>query len=343
MEARKQVILENAIQHYISTGEPVGSKVLAQSPQLQVSSATIRNELNELEKEGFLTQPHTSSGRVPTDKGYRYYVDEIATQSALSVDQQGLLKAQLQEVGNNVNTVLGQISDVLSTVVDYTTIVLTPAIYQETLKMVHMILVDLDKVLVVLLNMSGINSEFVLTLQDRMDQDDLNQISTVLTQKLRGKSLNQVSQNELAEFVAELPQIKPLLGDLVQALDALKKDHRNQQQVLTKGVGKLLKLPEFHNIELTQKVLATLEENRVLSELLGEYMNSGQCQVVIGQENKVAALQECSLVVSPLSVDQETVGLVGVLGPRRMSYAVVVPMVQHITSMVSEYLSRNRA
>lgn len=339
MDTRKQTILDHAISRYIQTAEPVGSKVLAENSSLQVSPATIRHELNELEKEGYLVQPHTSSGRVPTDKGYRFYVDSLDAQ-AVGFSYQGEVQTQLRQVGKNVHDVLGHISDIMHSLIDYTTIVLTPDIFQETLKVAHLILVDIDKVLVVLLHATGINSEFLLRIQDRIDQEDLNKISRLITEKLSGQPVFELSDETLQEMVRQIPQVSHVLIALQHELQHLAKAHRSpRNQVHTKGVGKLLKLPEFRNVELTQKVLTSLEESKILAAVLSEYLNSMPSQVVIGQENKIEGLQDCSLVLSPCTVESSPIGLIAVLGPTRMDYSTVVPMVNHLTHMISTYLS----
>lgn len=339
MDERQKTILNATVSHYISTAEPVGSQVLSEQYGFSLSSATLRNELNKLEQEGYLTHLHTSSGRVPTDKGYRNFVDLLA-QNADNLPQHQL-KKDIRFIGQSIQDVLGQISDMMSSLIDYTTIILTPDIYIEALKVAHLILVDLDKVLVVLLHSAGVNTEFLVKIQDKIDQDDLNKISKLITHKLEGKSIYAMDPQFISTVGEELPRLAPLLKELCQAIRQLSKSHAENRKLVTKGMSNMLKLPEFRNIELTQKVLSTLEESKVLAGVLSEYLADPQCQVVIGTENKMDALKECSMVLSPFSVDSEPVGMIGILGPRRMSYPVVVPMLQSVTEKVNAYLNQN--
>ncbi len=341
MEDRKKAILEEAICRYIETAEPVGSKLLAENTALNVSSATIRNELSELERDGYLAQPHTSSGRVPTDKGYRFYVDTMGQGGGLTTAQQQLVLARLRAVGNNIQEVLYQVTEILNSLIDYTTIVLTPDIYQETLKFAQLILVDMDKILVVLLNSAGVNSEFLLHFQDKIDQEDLNKVSRLITEKLEGKPVTSISEATLEELARDLPKLTSLLSALAKAMKSLRHSHQQSQRLVTKGMGKLLKLPEFRNIELTQRVVTTLEENKVLAAILGEHLSEKTSRVVIGQENKMVDLQDCSLVMAPCVVSDDALGIIGVLGPRRMAYSQIIPMVDQISGMVGDYLSKN--
>ncbi len=338
MDERKKAILDDVVNLYIERAEPVGSKLLCEHTSMSLSSATIRHELSELEKEGYLIQPHTSAGRVPTDKGYRFYVDRLTdTGQGLTLTQQQLFHAQLGQAGHTIQGVLDQISDMLHSLIDYTTIVLTPTIYQETLKVAHLLLVDLDKVLVVLLNSAGVNSEFLLSISHRIDQEDLNKISQLLTQKLSGQAISSITPEMLADFSHDLPQVSALLETFGLALQQLSVHQKDKRNLVTKGVGNLLKLPEFQNIELTQKVLTALEETKVLSAVLSEYCNQPHSQVFIGQEHSLSGLQDCSLVLAQCAVSPDQIGIIGVIGPRRMNYATVMPMMDHITTMINTY------
>ncbi len=335
---RQKTILEATVTDFIETAEPVGSKSLIEAKGFSLSSATIRNDLSELEDKGYLTHVHTSSGRVPTDKGYRMYVDSLMTLQKLPPEQRQILNKQLAMIGNNVSDVLAQLTDVVSSLMDYTTLVLTPDIWRETLKVVHLVLLDLDKVLVVLLSSAGVNQEFVMSLEG-LAQADLDRLSRLLTQKLEGKAAYQLTEDLFAELVSELPHFKIALTQLGTEIKRLVQSHKSRK-LMSKGTSKMLRLPEFKNVEVTQKVLETLEESKVLCHLLDRYMNPSTSQkTLIGEETQVENLKECSLVFTPVMRDDEPVALVGVLGPKRMMYPVVVPMIDRIGRMVSHSLT----
>ena len=338
MEQRKQLILESTISHYISTAEPVSSKVLSEVYGINVSSATIRNELHELEKEGYLDQPHTSSGRIPTDKGYRFFVNDLMPKEFQTVISPAVA-LKLQSIGKGIEDTLIEVSDILSSLINYTTIVLTPDVYQETLKVAHLILVDLVRVLVVLLNSAGINSEFLVHIQERLTQDQLNRLSELLTRKLGGKPFHTFNPQIWEEIVQELPDLRHVIGDLGQSIQRLIEQQVQHERLLTKGFSNMIKLPEFKNIELTQKVLTTLEESKALVAILNESLRLTTSNVSIGSEIDHNNLQECSLISSPYKIDNEPAGVIGVLGPKRMNYSLIVPMVSEISQMVSRYLS----
>ena len=171
---REQRILEATISHYIESGEPVGSKTLSSNDNFDVSAATIRNELAKLEHKGYLSQVHTSSGRIPTDLGYRTYVDTLMKVQNPSADQIQELRCLFNSIGHNVHDVLNHLSSIMSGLIDYTTLVVTPTIFQETLKVAHLVLLDIDRILVVLLNSSGLNKEILLNIDHDLTQDQLN-------------------------------------------------------------------------------------------------------------------------------------------------------------------------
>ena len=257
MEKRKKQVLTATIDHHIRTGEPVGSRYLVQTKGLSVSSATIRQDLNGLEKEGYLTQVHTSSGRVPTDKGYRLYVDVLMQANQLTRQQELTLVQFLEGMQHRVDDVLENISQVVSSLFDYTTIVLTPKIYQETLKVVQFISLDVNRVLVVLLNSVGVNAEVLLEVPYEGNQEDLNKISQYITEKLQGKSVAAFDEALLEHTIVVLPQYKAVLDQLKSQVSQLKYKQSSGHHLLMNGVSKMLKLPEFQDITYTQKVMAT--------------------------------------------------------------------------------------
>jgi heat-inducible transcriptional repressor len=332
---RKKAILSSTVESYIKTAEPVGSKSL--SSDFGCSSATIRQELADLENEGLLMHLHTSSGRVPTDMGYRYYVDVLMKQNTLSSSDQLALRSVVGALSTNLSDSFSHISQAVASLIDYTIIVLTPDIFIESLKVIHLIMVDLDRIMVVLLHAAGVNKEFLLTIPpDRITQDDLNRISKLLTEKLEGRSLSDLDEATLSDLVRTLPEYHSILVALSQELQKLHSSTRTNRQLVTSGTSKMLKLPEFKNIEFAQKVLSTLEESKVLLDLLSYHQSEDRSKVLIGPEHHVDDLKECSLVVSPFKGN----GALGILGPKRMAYDTIVPLAQSISEMVTAYLSR---
>jgi len=340
MDSRKQTILAATIDQYIQTAEPVGSKALAHNEKINVSSATIRSELGELEEEGYLMQVHTSSGRMPTDLGYREYVNTLMNPVSSAGLESTKLRPMVKLVSDNFSGLLQEITDVMTRLVDYTTIVVTPGIFKDSLRAVHLVLVDMDKVLVVLLNSIGMNQEVLVELEDRVDQEDLNKVSKLLTHKLEGKSVFSLTEDMCSELVSQIPALTDLVKNLQGALDRLRSHHQNNTRLITGGKAKMLKLPEFSNIQLAQKVFEALEEDRVLLNLVQLYLDRDKTNVVIGKENDFRQFNECSVVLAPINLGETGEGAIGLIGPTRMAYSKILPLVQSVSEQVSRYLTQ---
>ena len=335
LSERKKSILAATVESYIKTAEAVGSKSL--TSDFGCSSATIRQELSDLEEEGLLMHLHTSSGRVPTDLGYRYYVDVLMKHHSLSSSDQLALRSAIGTMSENLADTFSHISQAVASLIDYTIIVLTPDIFIESLKVIHLIMVDLDRILVVLLHAAGVNKEFLMQIpSDQVNQDDLNRISKLLTEKLEGRSLSDLNEETLSSMIQVLPEYRSLLMTLGESLQNLQISTQDNRQLLTSGTSKMLKLPEFKNIEFAQKVLSSLEESKVLLKLLSYHHSEEHYRVFIGNEHEVDDLKECSLVVAPFKGN----GALGILGPKRMAYDTIVPLVQNISGIITTYLSR---
>ncbi|MBT5954230.1 heat-inducible transcription repressor HrcA [bacterium] len=338
MEKRQKIILKEAIANYIQSAEPVGSKLLVEKLNFSVSSATVRNELKTLETLGFLKQVYTSSGRIPTDEGYRWYVDFLEESDTLS--PVSAVNTQLEIIAvQKVKTTLNHVAKVMSSLMDYTAIVLTPDIYKMALKVVHMVLLDLNKVLVVLLNNLGDNQEFVFNLRQRMSQDELNKVSQIITAKMEGMPFFESSDLVLRHLVNEFPNYASVFEVLNQEVERLSSFHETRESINVHGVSKMIQLPEFKNVEMTKNVLTELEENRFLTELISSHICREDGRVVIGKEFNNEKLEECSLVISPVKSRGVQAGAIGVLGPKRMKYSYVIPLVKQISDQVQHYIS----
>jgi len=339
---RKKMILKATVNRYIATAEPVGSKSLIDDAHFNVSSATIRQELNELEKDGFLTHVHTSSGRIPTDEGYRFYVNELMTAEPMRAEDHQLVLRQFDQMSSHLETALTQVSTIMSSLIDYTTIVMVPTIFQDALRLVHMVVLDINRVLVLLLHSLGVNHEFVMTLSEDVAQEDLNRLSALLSAKFSGLNIADIQEVFFAEIVSEMPEYKLILDQLSCEINRIRTYHDRSQNLILNGTSKMLKLPEFKNIEFTQQVLSTVEETKVLLGLLNRFASShhGSKSIFIGKgDHQVASLDGCSLVVKPVSIGGSHTSVIGVLGPTRMSYSTVSSRLDALSKLVSQYLN----
>lgn len=336
LDERKRQVLKATVINYIETAEPVGSKYLTEKHQFHCSPATVRHELNELEKDGYLTQVHTSSGRVPTDKGYRFYVDCLMPKQGLNKTQQAQLSRNLLALGHDLQDVLQCMSRILSSVLNYTAIILTPDIYQETLKAIQFVLADLNKIWVLLLNSSGLNQEFSFQISAKTSQDELNVISSFLTQYFYGEQISSIRKEVLQELAFRLPALNVLLEEFSDELQILVSENFRNREMVIQGISNMITLPEFRDPDLTQKVLATLEESQNLLRVLSSY-NTADEKVIIGHENTVENLWDCSMVIAPYTINNRPAGAIGILGPKRMTYEITIPVIHYVSGMVTRY------
>jgi len=340
MDKRQKQILNATVEQYIDNAEPIGSQSLQKNTGFEVSSATLRNELKKLDEEGYLTQIHTSSGRVPTDLGYRFYVENIADSPVLSSDEESVIN-EFKWVGKTLRETLDEITTMMTEITDYTTLVVMPNMFLDALRAVHFVLVDIDTVLVVLLNSMGVNNEVLLKISERVSQEDLDKLSRWLSEKLSGKPFQPLSKSQFEQLRMELPQANKVMAEINKKLTRSINKQKSEQHLITKGVGNMITLPEFENIELTKNVITTLEENKLLLELFSSYIEKEDVRVVIGDENQLQSLKFCSLVLAPYSVNSEKVGMIGVLGPRRMRYNATLPLVKGLTQSLTNFLNQH--
>ena len=318
---RQSSILLKTIEYYIQTAEPVGSNQLKTWGRLTVSPATIRNELKALEALGYLAHIHTSSGRVPTDKGYRYFVDSLKH----TVLNQGL-KTQLESgLVEFTETEDSQrlLSHLLSNLVDYVTVTIPPDFLQCKLEQLTFIKVASDKILAILSSQPTKQWELLLTCSMTVTQEDLNQLSAHLTQKWQNETLAQLVQKRIGAG-------QDTFSDLIYIFQlALRKNLNQNQTVLIQGVSKLFDQPEFTDIATTQKLVSMFEQQSSLADLIRHSSTS----VLIGSEQPHIAMKECAMITVPYTSADQVQGVIGVIGPRRMPYQVLIPMLKHMSKL----------
>lgn len=360
LSQRQHEVLTKTIESFIETAEPVGSKWLRDQGGVDASPATIRNELSELESEGYLSHRHQSSGRVPTDKGYRLYVDHLLSEPTddtmavqtwappiplTPINTLADIPGHMPQIGQSVAGLLKEVTQLVVTLFDYTAIVIPPTIHHATLEVAHLVLLDIDRVLVVVMNSIGSNNEFIVPIEEHVSQDDLNAMSQLLTRKLKGVAMAQIDPQQLSELWQQFPTHQTIIRTLIHELQRLKKTLPAPDTLNMRGVSNMVRLPEFKDPDLAHKVLATLEETRLMMALFDRYVAAQAPSVIIGSENQPDGLKDCSMVVAPLGTQQTNLGTLAIVGPTRMRYKKLLPTVQgivtHIQQLVSAHVSPN--
>ncbi|MCR4418566.1 MAG: heat-inducible transcriptional repressor HrcA [Clostridia bacterium] len=339
LDTRKRRILEVVVQEYIATAEPVGSRTLARKYNLGVSPATIRNEMADLEEMGFLEQPHTSAGRIPSDLGYRYYVDYLMEKQPLTPEEQEFIAQSLITKLEAVEELIARTSEVLSAMTNLTGLALGPQWAKSVILHVELLsLAPRRALLLVVTNVGTIQHRF-LDLPEEITPGDLTVISRVLTRHLRGSTLDILRRVALQEMQAELASYRRVVRTVLEAVEDAVSGSR-AERIYLGGTLNILNQPEFRrDLEKVKGVLNLLETEPLLRQLLLQETEA-ELAVRIGGENKAFNMPYCSLVTATYRVGDEVVGAIGLLGPTRMEYARAVAMVEYISSLLSEIMAR---
>jgi len=336
LDARKQQILKAVVADYTRTGIPVGSQALA-GYLATWSSATIRNELATLVNIGYLLQPHTSAGRVPSDLGYRYYVDFLMVEEEIPAAVRRQMDPFFSSAPLNLEEVLELAASALAVVTDAVSIVTGPRALEVRVKHLDLVSLDPDHALLVLVLEGSLVRQQALTLRSAADQAALSAVAVALNQDLPG-----LDADGIATLEAPAGPQAALRAEVVEAIVAFMETTRAQQAALVvhDGVRNLLHQPEFEDLAKLQQVLEIVEEERVLAELIAAIDPAGEVQVMIGRETGVDQLSRCSLVLTTYRAGAERGGTIGVLGPTRMRYDQVGPRVRYVAQRVGRMLNR---
>ncbi|MDW7674090.1 MAG: heat-inducible transcriptional repressor HrcA [Bacillota bacterium] len=339
MNERKKKVLLAIVQDYIQTAEPVGSRTISKKYNLKVSPATIRNEMADLEEMGLIEQPHTSAGRIPSNLGYRYYVDSLMERNPLSQNQESHIQNELNQRLKQMDNVILQTSKLLSELTQYTSLVDSPKISLNSIKHVQLVPFQLQQALVLVVTESGGVVQRFMPIPEEITADDLNRISQVLNKRLQGKSVASIRKDILDDIYSELVRQKKVINAMLEIVEqALTAEAENK--VYLGGTLNILNQPEFKDVEKIKQILGILDEEEVLRNLLAPTLQSGAdgITIKIGTENKLAGISGCSIITATYSVEGQQVGTIGLLGPTRMDYAKAIAVIETMSKSLSKVL-----
>ncbi len=326
---RQQLILGLVIREYIAAAQPVGSKTI-EDYGLGVSSATIRNEMVVLEEHGYLDQPYTSAGRVPTEQGYRYFVERLMRESQLPVEDQRTIRHQFHQVGVDLEQWMRLAASVLARTSHSAAVVTSLRTEQCRLRRVQLISIHETMVLLIVVLEGGIVRQQMLTLDEPASQDTLSQTANRMNDLCVGTSVQRV--RVCREQVGVFEQ--QVLDVVVQVMEDV--NDQAGLHLYRDGLSNILHQPEFRVPETARNVIQLFEDRTLLEELLTDMLEVGGVQVIIGGEGRWNELQECSLVVSPYGVSGEATGALGVMGPMRMPYSRAISTVRYVAKLMSD-------
>jgi len=338
MDERKKKVLQAIVQDYIATAEPVGSRTIARKYDLGVSPATIRNEMADLEDLGYIEQPHTSAGRIPSDLGYRYYVDWLMEKEKLKPYEEEYIQQVFSRKMEQIESVIKQATEILSRVSNYTAIILGPQLGKRTFQRIELIPLSPNSALMVTIINSRFVKHHIIDVPETITQADLERISGVLNAKLYGYALEQVKEATLKEIFEDLSNYKVIVKTIFEMIDHLTSDH-SSEKVYLGGTLNIFNQPEFKDIDKVKSLLSVLEQDEILKDLLEANIPEG-LSVRIGGENKYQGINNCSLITSTYQVNDEIVGTIGILGPTRMPYSKAISLVECVTEHLTRALEK---
>ena len=336
LDDRKFLILQAIIDDYITTAMPVGSRTISRKSGVGFSPATIRNEMSDLEELGYLDQPHTSAGRVPSVKAYRLYVDNLVKVARLSNDEREQMHEHINHRSEQVESVIRSAANVLSDATHYTSVIVAPKLSTLRLKHVQLVPVADRTALTIIVTNAGIVKDAVIRVPEGLDADHLYAISRMLTQKLADKPLEAVRQS-FSEMLRDAEINRRLLGETLSVIEH-KLEAEDSDDVVIGGGANLLSYPEYSDVEKAKNFLSVLESKDTIRRLVG---GDGGMEVTIriGPENGVPELSDCSIVTARYRVGDNSSGTLGIIGPTRMNYNRVISVLDFMGRALSEVLS----
>ena len=337
MEERKKQVLNAIIKDYIANAEPVGSRAVAKRYGLGVSPATIRTEMSDLEEEGYIEQPHTSAGRIPSAKGYRYFVDHLMEPEKLTPAQLQTVRRALHGEVSEIEEFMRSCCNMISQLTNYTALVAMPEQGRGTLENIQLVPVSDHQVMVVLLASTGIIRHKLIDLPIEVKGDDLAYIEQRMREHLCGKEIKTISYELLRALLADYQLKEKMAAQALELIEqTLTKDVAHK--IFTGGVMNMLSQPEFHDIERLKSMFSIIEEDDKLEKLLNS-AESSRLTVTIGGEMPVEGTEDCSMVVANYFVNGEKAGSIGVLGPTRLNYGRTVSMMEFVANELSRVMS----
>lgn len=332
---REKLILANLIDHYISTAGPVGSRVIANKFGMGLSSATIRNTLQDLEELGLIEQPHTSAGRVPTDGGYRVYVDSLLKPDNLTEDEKQAIRQGMLREGRGIKEILGQTAKVLGEITSQLGLTVAPRFEVGILKDLRLIPVSDERLMVVIVVQSGLARSLILEVETTLSANAITDVEAVLNERLRGLSLSDI-RDSIKERLADIPGHARLIEIVVDSKDVIWSEDRSEDLTIA-GTDNLVAMPEFADRHRLLAMLKVLEEGKVLSDFLGQVQDQGLI-IMIGHEHAIDEIINCSLVTASYQVGKIS-GSVGIIGPTRLPYNKAVSIVQYAARSITDLLA----
>lgn len=339
---RKEKILDAIIRSYLETGEPVGSRTISKNTDLNLSSATIRNEMSDLEEMGYIIQPHTSAGRIPTDKGYRFYVDNMLKEkmSELNEREKKVTEKEdlLIEKVDKVETLLQNMAKVLANNTNYATMVSAPKSQGNKIKFVQLSVLDKDQLLCTVVSDKNHVVNKIIKIKQETSQEMIVRLNVALNTALAGLSLEEINLGVISALTSQAGEFESLVNEILKAItEAIATEA--QMKIYTSGATNIFKYPELSDKQSAQEIISAFEEKQQLTDLVTQTLSNEEntgIQVYIGDEAPVKTMKDCSVVTATYELGDGVKGTIGIIGPKRMDYENVLKSMKRLQSELDQ-------
>ncbi len=340
MNERKRKILYTIINEYVTNAEPVGSRHIAKSLDLGLSSATIRNEMADLEEMGYLEQPHTSAGRIPSDRGYRFYVNELMSGYEISQKDIDLLAGAMEVKLNQLDKVIRQASVLLSQLTNYTAVLMTPEMKHGAIKTIELVPVDSTSLIIILVTNEGVMKNKRIYIPSSVKSELIPQISAVLKEKLSGLMLNEIDVRKINEIKKALGASYEMLFPVLDFISDIVEDIQKETEIYLSGATNIFNFPEYRDISRAREFLEFLDDKKSVAKVLKDANDGGEnsVRIRIGSENNLDIMQNLSLVTTDYHLGGRTAGRLAIIGPTRMNYSKVIANINQISVYLDKLL-----
>lgn len=334
MDERKKKILQAVIDEYVNTAEPVSSSALVEKYNLQYSSATVRNELAELEKNGYLDKTHTSSGRIPSEKGYRFYVDELVKEDDISLEEMKYIQEKLSTKVNEIQDLAKIATTTLSEITHYTTVAIGPKTDMQIIEEIKFVLLGTRMLMVVIVTDSGLVKETIIKYDEDVSQSQIETLNNLFNTKLKGKPLSKIDKPMEEYIFSEINYSINVIRPIIEQINRIVEE---ADTIYLEGAKKSFDLPEFKSLELAKNFVNVLDEKEVMLDILDSGI-AKDINVYIGDENDKKELKDFSVVTFKHKVNGKDLGTIGIIGPKRMDYSKVISIMKYISKRLNENL-----
>ena len=338
---RKEKILNAIIQNYLETGEPVGSRTISKMSDLNLSSATIRNEMSDLEELGYIVQPHTSSGRIPSDKGYRFYVDHLIADKDREVTE---IKDLMIEKTEKMEKMLKQVVKVLANNTQYATMISAPSVQRNRLKFVQLSAVDENQILSVVVMDGNIVKNKIIPVERPLDNENLLKLNILLNTNLNGLTVNEINLGLITRLKEQAGIHEEIISQVLDSVAGTIHED-DEMQIYTSGATNIFKYPELSDSQKASELISAFEEKQALvdliSEIQGDETEDTGIQVYIGDESPIQTMKDCSVVTATYEVGEGVKGTIGIIGPKRMDYENVMDNLKNLKVQLDKVLRRD--